>query len=73
MAPCYPTAVVCLAGLIYAQFNLYAPKGLSLNFFDPTPWLLTLPMPVAVVAVSTGLVALMFRRLDPVSVIERRA
>jgi len=65
-------AVVCIAGLIYAQFNLYAPTGLSLNFFDPTPWLLTLPMPVAVVAVSAGLVALMFRRLDPVSVIERR-
>jgi hypothetical protein len=65
-------AVVCIAGLLYAQFNLYAPKGLSLNFFDPTPWLLTLPMPVAAIAVSAGLIAWMLRRLDPVAVIERR-
>jgi ABC-type lipoprotein release transport system permease subunit len=65
-------AVVCVAGLIFAQLNLYAPKGMSINFFDPTPWLFTLPMPVAVVAASAGLVALILRRLDPVAVIERR-
>jgi hypothetical protein len=37
------------------------------------PWLFTLPIPVAVIAASGGLVARMLRRLDPVSVIERRA
>jgi hypothetical protein len=55
------------------QFGLYAPRGLSLNFFNPMPWLFTLPIPVAVIAASGGLVARMLRRLDPVSVIERRA
>jgi hypothetical protein len=66
-------AVVCAAGLIYAQFNLYTPKGLSLNFFDLTPWLFTLPLPLAVIVVSSGLVSRMLRKLDPVSIVERRA
>jgi hypothetical protein len=54
------------------QANVYAPKGLTLDLFNPAPWLFTLPMPLAVTAVSTGLVAWMLSRLDPVSVIERR-
>jgi ABC-type antimicrobial peptide transport system permease subunit len=65
-------AAVCLAGLVYLQTSLYAPKGLSLDLFSPAPWLFTLPMPLAVVAVSAGLVAQILSRLDPVSVIERR-
>jgi hypothetical protein len=43
------------------------------DFLNPAPWLFTLPMPLAVVAVSTGLVAWTLSRLDPVSIIERRA
>jgi ABC-type lipoprotein release transport system permease subunit len=66
------SALVCGMGLVGVQLGLYAPRGLSLNFLNPAPWLFTLPIPVAVVAVSTGLVAWMLRRLDPVSVIERR-
>jgi len=66
-------AAVCMAGLAYLQVGLYAPKGLTLNFFNPAPWLFTLPTPLAVVAVSTGLVAWMLSRLDPVSIIERRS
>jgi len=66
-------AAVCMAGLAYLQVGLYAPKGLTLNFFNPVPWLFTLPTPLAVVAVSTGLVAWMLSRLDPVSIIERRS
>jgi ABC-type lipoprotein release transport system permease subunit len=65
-------AAVCLAGLVYIQTSVYAPKGLSLDLFSPAPWLFTLPMPLAVVAVSASLVAQMLSRLDPVSVIERR-
>jgi|GEM_PF-597018 len=65
-------AVICGAGLLYIQLALYAPKALALNFFNPAPWLLTLPMPLAVVTVSAGLVLWMLARLDPVSIVERR-
>ncbi|MCP4548529.1 MAG: ABC transporter permease [bacterium] len=66
------SAVVCGIALAGVQFGLYAPRGLSLNFFNPLPWLFTLPIPVAVIAASGGLVARMLRKLDPVAVIERR-
>jgi ABC-type antimicrobial peptide transport system permease subunit len=66
------SALVCGIGLIGVQFGLYAPRGLNLNFFNPVPWLFTLPIPVAVIAASGGLVARMLRKLDPVSIIERR-
>jgi ABC-type antimicrobial peptide transport system permease subunit len=66
------SAVVCGIGLAGVQIGLYAPRGLSLNFLNPVPWLFTLPIPLAVVAASGGLVARMLRKLDPVAVIERR-
>lgn len=65
-------AALCGVGLIYMQMSLYAPKGLSLDFFNPAPWLFTLPIPLAVVAASAGTIAWMFSKLDPVSIIERR-
>ena len=65
-------AALCGAGLAAIQVGLYAPKGLSLDFANPVPWLLTLPMPLAVITVGTGLVARMLARLDPVAVIERK-
>jgi ABC-type antimicrobial peptide transport system permease subunit len=64
---------VCIIVLIFMQVNLYAPKGLSLNLLNPAPWLFTLPMPLAIIAVGAGLVAHMLRKLDPVSIIERRS
>jgi hypothetical protein len=66
-------AVVCLAALVYLRSALFAPRGLSLNLFHPGSWLLTLPVPLAVVAVSTALVVWMLSTLDPVTIIERRA
>ncbi|HSR33277.1 MAG TPA: ABC transporter permease, partial [Anaerolineae bacterium] len=66
-------AIVCLAALVYMRTALLAPKGLTLNLFDPGAWLLTLPIPLAVIAVSAGLVVWMLSRLDPVSIIERRS
>ena len=66
-------AVVCLAALVYLRTALFAPRGLTLNLFHPGSWLLTLPVPLAVVAVSTGLVVWMLSTLDPVSIIERRS
>ena len=66
-------AVVCVTGLILAQVNIYVPRGMSLDFSNPAPWLFTLPIPLAVVAASTGVVAWILSRLDPVSIIERRS
>jgi ABC-type antimicrobial peptide transport system permease subunit len=66
-------AVLCGIGLICMQAAVFAPKGMTFNVLNPAPWAFTLPMPFAVVAVSTGLVVRMLRRLDPVSVVERRA
>jgi ABC-type lipoprotein release transport system permease subunit len=65
-------AAVCVAGLLLAQANIYAPRGLAMDFFNPTPWLFTLPIPLAVVAASAGTIAWTLSRLDPVSIIERR-
>ena len=65
-------AALCVVGLICAQANVYGPRGLSLDFFNPAPWLFTLPIPLAVVAASAGTVAWMLSKLDSVSVIERR-
>jgi ABC-type lipoprotein release transport system permease subunit len=65
-------AAVCVAGLLAVQDAVYAPRGLSLDLANLTPWLFTLPIPLAVVAVSTGTISHMLRKLDPVSTIERR-
>jgi ABC-type lipoprotein release transport system permease subunit len=65
-------ATVCMAGLVLIQLGLYAPRGLSLDFFSPAPWLFTLPLPLIVTAVSVGLIAWMLSRLYPVEIIERR-
>ena len=65
-------AAGCLVFLIGAQTIVYAPRGMSLDLTNPTPWLVTLPIPVAVVAASAGTIAWELSRLDPVAVIERR-
>jgi ABC-type antimicrobial peptide transport system permease subunit len=65
-------AVVCLGGLIYLHAGYFVPKGMSLDFFNPVPWVSTLPLPLTIVLVSAGLVIWMLSRLDPVSIIERR-
>ena len=66
------SAVLCLMGLLYLQLGVFAPLGLRLNFFNLTPWLFTLPIPVAVLVVITGTMARTLSKLDPVSIIERR-
>jgi ABC-type lipoprotein release transport system permease subunit len=67
------SAVLCGIGLLCMRAAVFAPKGVTFNVLSPAPWAFTLPMPFAVVAVSAGLVVRMLRRLDPVSVVERRA
>jgi len=64
--------LVCAIILAYLQYGLYAPAGMRLNFFNLTPWLFTLPIPVAVFVVSAVAVGWALSRLDPVTVIERR-
>jgi ABC-type antimicrobial peptide transport system permease subunit len=66
-------AALCLVSLLYGQANIYAPAGLSLDLANLTPWLFTLPIPMAVVAASTGTISRMLRKLDPVSIVERRS
>ncbi len=65
-------AAACVLSLIYAQANVYTPAGLRLDLFSLSPWLFTLPIPLAVVVASSGTVTWMLTRLDPVSIIERR-
>jgi hypothetical protein len=65
-------AAICIVVMLLAQATLYAPLGTSIDFFNPTPWLFTLPIPLAVVVASAGTIGGMLSRLDPVAVIERR-
>jgi len=65
-------AALCGIGLFAMQRLVYGPRGLILDFFSPTPWLLTLSVPLAVLIASTGTIAWMLHWLDPVSIIERR-
>jgi ABC-type lipoprotein release transport system permease subunit len=62
----------CAGILVYLQYGLYTPAGLRLDFFNPIPWLFTLPIPLAVVVASAGAITWALFRLDPVAVIERR-
>jgi ABC-type lipoprotein release transport system permease subunit len=59
--------------LVGMQYGLFVPAGVRFNFSNPVPWLYTLPVPVAVLAVSAGAVGRALSRLDPVALIEGRA
>lgn len=65
------SVLLCLIGLLYMQYGLFQPRGLSLNFFNPTPWYFTLPVPLAVLLTSAVTVNRFLKRLDPVAVIEK--
>ncbi len=67
------SVVLCLLGLVYMQTSMFAPLGLKLDLFNFTPWLFTLPIPAAVLLVTTGTIARTLTRLDPVYIIERLA
>jgi hypothetical protein len=51
---------------------VFAPLGLTFNLFNLTPWLYTLPIPLAVLAAATVTTARVLARLDPVTIIERK-
>jgi ABC-type lipoprotein release transport system permease subunit len=67
------SALICFGGMLYLKFGLYTQLGLRLNLFNPTPWLFTLPIPIAVLAATSGTVSRILAKLDPVSIIERRS
>jgi ABC-type lipoprotein release transport system permease subunit len=67
------SAILCMMGLLYLQFGVFAPLGLSLDLLNLTPWLFILPIPVAVLVATGGTVARTLSKLDPISIIERRA
>lgn len=64
--------LVCGIGLLLIQVSLYEPRGLTLNFFNPAPWMFTLPIPLVVIGVSALTIARMLSKLDAVAVVERR-
>jgi hypothetical protein len=66
------SVVICGVSLIYVQNAVYAPKGISLNLFNPKPWSFTFPIPLAIILASAGTIAWMLAKLDPVAVVERR-
>jgi ABC-type antimicrobial peptide transport system permease subunit len=66
------SAALCGIGLTCMKQALFVPKGMTFNIFNPAPWTYTLILPFTVVAVSAGLIARTLRKLDPVSIIERR-
>ena len=63
-------AICCLILLFGTHTAIYAPRGLTLDLANLTPWLFTLPIPAAVIAASAGTVGRVLSRLDPVAVIE---
>lgn len=65
------SVILCGVGLLYLQYGLFQPRGLALDFFNPTPWYYTLPVPVAVLLASAITLFRFFTRLDPVAVIEK--
>jgi putative ABC transport system permease protein len=65
-------AALCGVCLLCWQAFVYAPRGLVIDFGNPAPWLLTLPIPLAAALASVGAVAWVLSRLDPVAVVERR-
>jgi ABC-type antimicrobial peptide transport system permease subunit len=66
------SAMVMLLGMLCLRFVIFSPRGLALDLFNITPWLYTLPIPIAVLAVTMVTTARMLSRLDPISIIERR-
>lgn len=66
-------AVICMLGLVLTQIFVYTPLGLKADFGNILPWLFTLPIPIAVVLVSTATIGRMLNKLDPVAIVERRS
>ena len=65
-------AAICILGLVLTQTFIYTPLGLNADFGNLLPWLFTLPIPFAVLVVSTATIGRMLNKLDPVAIVEKR-
>jgi len=66
------STILGLILVLYMRFCIFAPLGLVFDLFNISAWLYTLPIPLAVLAVTAGTTAWTLSKLDPVSIIERR-
>jgi len=66
------SAMVAMIVMLSLRYGLYEPRGLIFSFFNLTPWLFTLPIPIVVLVVTAGSTAWTLSKLDPISIIERR-
>lgn len=77
------TALVVLGGwmlglatavgmLTIVKHQLMDPKAFSLDVFDRSAYIYTVPIPFAIFAVAVATVLFKFRRYDPVGIVERR-
>jgi ABC-type antimicrobial peptide transport system permease subunit len=67
------SVILTLLLLLFMRFAVFDPRGLTFNLFNITPWLYTLPIPIVVLLVTAGSTARTLSKLDPISIIERRA
>lgn len=67
------SALAAVLMMLSLRFGVYAPRGISFSILNLTPWLYTLPIPVLVLLITTGSTVLTLSKLDPISIIERRA
>lgn len=66
------SAVIALIAMLILRFGLYEPRGLVFNLFNIVPWFYTLPIPLVVLAITTGSTVRTLSKLDPISIIEKR-
>jgi ABC-type antimicrobial peptide transport system permease subunit len=71
MAWGFSVALCCIV-LLGLQVGVFTPLGLRFDFFNPTPWLSTLPIPIMVLVVTAGTIGRTLAKLDPVTIIEMR-
>jgi ABC-type lipoprotein release transport system permease subunit len=66
------SALLFLAGMVAVQVGVFTPLGLRADLGNLTPWLFTLPIPVAVLAATAATTSRTLSRLDAVAIVERR-
>ena len=66
-------AITTVALMTLIRDFVLAPRGLLLNAIDPRAYTLTIPLPLFIVVFAIVTVSVRLSRLDPVSIIERRA
>jgi len=66
------SVIISIIGIFLLRFAVFAPLGLTFDLINLTPWLYTLPIPVAVMVFTSISTARNLSKLDPITIIERR-